>query len=282
MFMIYKLTSPDGKVYIGCTSHAKLEHRFGFRGEGYRGQPYIWPAIQKFGWENFKHEAIATAESREEASELERYYINKYDSTNLEKGYNKRPGGIGAPMRPVPPEVGRRISQSKKGSVGIIKGDEYRVVPVERLDALLSEGWRLGGRPLPEEQKQHLREINTGKLASAETRAKLSAARRGKRVMHKGDTEYKVAPEDIDRYLAEGYELGRSPIANQHNREGQLGKKHSEETRAKRSVSMMGKMAGRCQINKDGVRKLVPKDQVEAFLADGWKLGVGPRKKASR
>ena len=282
MFTIYKLESPEGKVYIGCTKHSRLEHRFGPNSEGYWNQSRLWEAIQRLGWEQFSKEVLGQVNTREEASELERHYIQKYDAQNPDKGYNTRPGGIGSPLPPVPPKVGEKISRSKKGCVWVRKDDRTKQVRPEEVATFEAAGWRRGCRNLTEAEKQHLREINTGKRYSETTRAKLSAMRTGKRVMHKGGTEYKVAPEDIDRYLAEGYELGRSPIANQHNRDGQLGKKQSEETKAKRSASMMGKMAGRCQINKDGVRKLVPKDQVEAFLADGWKLGVGPRKKASR
>lgn len=277
MFTIYKLESPEGKVYIGCTKHNRLEHRFGRDGEGYYGQPYIWPAIQKFGWNSFKHEVIATTESREEASELERRYIQEYDSMNLEKGYNVRPGGIGSPLPPVPREVGEKISRSKKGCVWIRKGDRTKQVRPEEVATFEAEGWRRGCRNLTEAEKQHLREINTGKRYSESTKAKLSAMRTGKVVMHKGDTEYKVAPENVEELLAQGYEMGRPAKIIQRMRETQLGKKQSEETKAKHSASMIGKMVGRKHIHKGEAHKFVRSEDVPAYLADGWELGTKPK-----
>ena len=55
-YSIYKHTSPSGKSYIGITKQGKK--RFGKDGNGYKKQRKFYNAIQKYGWDNFKHEII--------------------------------------------------------------------------------------------------------------------------------------------------------------------------------------------------------------------------------
>lgn len=85
-------TAPNGKVYIGITCKS-IAGRWGAGGNGYCKHPYFWNAIQKYGWDNFKHEIILYDLSKEEASEKEREYIKKYKSNNAKYGYNQTSGG---------------------------------------------------------------------------------------------------------------------------------------------------------------------------------------------
>lgn len=89
---LYKHTSPSGKVYIGIAKDVK--HRWRSKGNGYKGSTRIWYAIQKYGWENFKHEILADGLSREEASEMEKAEIAKHHATNPLYGYNLTDGGF--------------------------------------------------------------------------------------------------------------------------------------------------------------------------------------------
>lgn len=89
----------NGKKYIGMT--CDIEKRFGKDGSGYlhknnKGeyiQPYFARAILKHGWDNFTHEIIKSDLTLEEANQLEDDLIKKYDTQNIEKGYNIRNGG---------------------------------------------------------------------------------------------------------------------------------------------------------------------------------------------
>lgn len=83
----------NGKVYIGQTKN--IENRWMNQGEKYKYSPRFWSAIQCYGWDNFSHEILKDNLSKEEADKQEIYYINKYDSTNLDKGYNLTKGGTG-------------------------------------------------------------------------------------------------------------------------------------------------------------------------------------------
>ena len=117
-YSIYKHTSPSGKSYIGITKQGKK--RFGKDGNGYKKQRKFYNAIQKYGWDNFKHEIIEDNLSFEQACFGEQLYIEIYDSIN--NGYNIAIGGEGVQ------EIGNRkvvqFSQDLK-PVNIIKSVSY-------------------------------------------------------------------------------------------------------------------------------------------------------------
>lgn len=87
MYKIYKLTSPENKVYIGITSQEKLYDRWQY-GSGYVANKPLYNDILAFGWKNFKHELIDTAETHPEAIKKEREYILQFKSNEEEFGYN--------------------------------------------------------------------------------------------------------------------------------------------------------------------------------------------------
>ena len=57
----------NNKKYIGQTKEQPRERRWGNGGIGYKTQQYFWRAIQKYGWDNFKHEVLYTELTKEEA-----------------------------------------------------------------------------------------------------------------------------------------------------------------------------------------------------------------------
>lgn len=93
MYLVYRHTSPSGKVYIGITSQ-KASKRWQ-NGKGYtkNNQPYFNAAIKKYGWDNFKHEIILEHISELEAKYTERYLIKWYKLHNI--SYNITDGGEG-------------------------------------------------------------------------------------------------------------------------------------------------------------------------------------------
>lgn len=84
-------TCPNGKKYIGITS-VGIDRRWGYNGNGYIGQIF-YNAIQKYGWNNIKHEILNQNISEKDAKKLEKYYIKKYDT--FKNGYNFTEGGEG-------------------------------------------------------------------------------------------------------------------------------------------------------------------------------------------
>lgn len=96
-YTVYKLTDPEGKIYIGCTGNP-VEKRWG-KGSQYNSRSQIFKAIRKFGWENFEKEILCEHLTKEGGSKLEKWFIAYYDSANPEKGYNRALGGLGKGFR---------------------------------------------------------------------------------------------------------------------------------------------------------------------------------------
>lgn len=81
----------NGKKYVGLTGR-NVKERWLSNGDGYKVQPF-YKAIKKYGLENFSHEILASGLSKDEACELEKYYIKKYQTNEREYGYNMSTGG---------------------------------------------------------------------------------------------------------------------------------------------------------------------------------------------
>ena len=81
-----------GKVYVGIT-YRDPQKRWGVRGNHYGHCKYFDNAINKYGWDKFSHEIVASGLTREEAFEKEREFIARYDAMNPEHGFNLTLGG---------------------------------------------------------------------------------------------------------------------------------------------------------------------------------------------
>lgn len=92
-YYIYKATNKiNGKSYIGQTTNYKnriWQHRRCYEKEDCK----FHDAIKEFGFDNFEWEVIETCERKEEADNLERKYIELFDS--YRNGYNENKGSVG-------------------------------------------------------------------------------------------------------------------------------------------------------------------------------------------
>lgn len=109
-YFIYKYTFPNGKIYIGQTH--KGSRRFG-KISDYVGT-LVYRAMKKYP--NFKKEILEYC-SEEDADEKETFYINKYDSINRDKGYNRDTGGN--KNKHVAPDLRKVLSEEHLGKNGI-------------------------------------------------------------------------------------------------------------------------------------------------------------------
>ena len=89
-FYVYKTTNLlNGKIYIGKSKYRPYYESY------YGSGLIIEAAIKKYGKENFKKEILEEFETEEEAFMAEASYIQQYNSTNSEIGYNIDKGGPG-------------------------------------------------------------------------------------------------------------------------------------------------------------------------------------------
>lgn len=112
-YVVYKHTFPNEKVYIGITKQS-VNKRW-LNGFGYITQRLMWSAIQKYGWENIKHEILFDNLTNEEAQEYEKETIKKYRSNKSKYGYNLTTGGNGTNLKY---PTAKQISKMAKSKVG--------------------------------------------------------------------------------------------------------------------------------------------------------------------
>lgn len=125
--IIYRYTSPSGKIYIGQTRDEKRRRStFLNKNKRYCSGGKIDVARKKYGPENFKYEVLETIKSSnvkkliDELNKLETLYIKRYNSYRM--GYNSSLGGdsfdysnIKRKPQIVTEETKLKISKAKKG-----------------------------------------------------------------------------------------------------------------------------------------------------------------------
>lgn len=156
-YTVYKLTSPEGKVYIGCTS-LKPEYRWNC-GRQYIDNKEMTSDIEMYGWDNFDHEIVASGLNEEDAYHMEQELILRYNSTNRNYGYNKSIGGKARTL-------GCHYTEETKRKIG----DSHRGVHhTEETKRKISESHRGEKHPM------------YGKHLSEETRRKIGETQRGEK-----------------------------------------------------------------------------------------------------
>ena len=116
-YTVYRHTSPSSKVYIGIT-YQKPERRWS-NGNGYKDSPKFYNAIQKYGWNNFKHEILYSGLNEISAKMIEEDLIYYYKSLNI--SYNISAGGDGSRGVIMSEETRLKMSNAKKGNTYLRK-----------------------------------------------------------------------------------------------------------------------------------------------------------------
>lgn len=156
-YTVYMHVFPNGKRYVGITGQG-VKERWRVNGNGYKPQKLVYRAIKKYGWDNIEHVIIAENLSLSNAEELEKNLIAQYQTTNSDFGYNQSTGGENSPIGVKrSEETKKKLSLSHIGKAG-------------------KKGFHLS-----EQQKEHLRIINSGKKLSEETRKKISEKNKGQK-----------------------------------------------------------------------------------------------------
>lgn len=212
----------ENKVYIGQSTNIAKRYKDHIKRlcYGTHANHYLQEAFNTHGVESFCLEILREFEkdtTRKELYESEIFFISLFDSTNREKGYNLESGGN---------SCGRACKETRDKLSSAMKG-------------------KFVGRKLSEETKRLMRENHhhywLGKKHSDETKKLLSEQRKGKPSHWKGKTQTKehiqkrtevqfgkiwvhkedkqrfILREDLEKFLAEGYVLGR-PFSKRNRR----------------------------------------------------------------
>ena len=149
MIGIYKITNPNGKIYIGQTIDYKRRLRH-YKLLRCKEQPRVYNSLVKYGIENHKFKLIKEC-AKEELTQLERHFQELYDSV----GKN----GLNCILVATNEFSGGHSEESKKK---------------------ISEG--LKGRTFSQEHRAKIAEANRNRVISDETRYKLGNGNRGRKL----------------------------------------------------------------------------------------------------
>lgn len=277
---IYKTTClVNNKIYIGQHKKSYFDNKY------YGSGNKICKAINAYGIENFKCEILCKCDSLDELNRKEIYYIDLFNSTNGEIGYNITLGGN---QISTTPEIANKISKAQ----------------IERFkDPILGKYLRENlslihkGKTLSEDHKIKLKKANTGRIHSKEERERIRKSLIGHvGCTHSKETIEKLRKDSHERHwynngieevfqktCPEGFKIGRLNFSNswKNNISKSVVKREvSEETKQKIREKALGNKSnsGRITINKNNQNKFIfPKD-LEKYLAIGYKLGGKKRK----
>lgn len=119
-YCVYKHTAPNGKVYIGITNQT-VSNRWR-NGKGYHHNAHFTSAIEKYGWDNIKHEILFDSLTESEAVAKEIELIAEYKSNQREYGYNQSCGGEEHNGCKCSESTKQAISRANKGRVAYNRG----------------------------------------------------------------------------------------------------------------------------------------------------------------
>lgn len=163
----------NNKKYIGITKQ-KPKNRWGNNGINYKSSLHFYQAIQKYGWNNFEHLILARQLTQEQACQIEKNLIKKYNTQNRNFGYNIMEGGM-APQ--LPQEVKDKISKALKGNKN---GLGKKCSEEKKKKISLAQK----GRKLTEEHKAKLRKPKSVTYpCSEETRQKIITNKKNKKAI---------------------------------------------------------------------------------------------------
>lgn len=235
---VYKTTNLiNGKIYIG-------QHHSEIFDNNYLGSgKLIRRAFKKYGISNFKCDVVEWCETKEQLIDREIYWIHRYNSQDKTIGYNISNGGDGI-LSPMPDimrehlrkcntgktlsaETRRKISERNSGENNGFYGKCHTEETKQHISTVLKDQYKNGrinamagvrrygkdapryGAKLSEETKRKIADSVRGFTHTKEAKQKMSENVSGRLFMNNGIQNKRVKPDDVDRYLSNGYVKGR-------------------------------------------------------------------------
>lgn len=203
-YIVYRHTSPTGKIYIGITNQ-QPQKRWK-NGLGYSDNPFFYNAIKKYGWENFTHEILYESLSAEDACRIEEELIAKHKSYEREYGYNIALGG----------EANKPTEQTKqKISLAVRskwENEEYKKKTSQKMRGLKRSA----------EGRQNIGAAQKKRFENPEERKKVSEAQIGKK---RTESAKQKTSESLKQYYANEENIERMRKIRAVSNRMALGKK---------------------------------------------------------
>lgn len=212
---VYIVTNKaSGKQYVGITKDIKRRWHQHLSANG--SAPALHAAIKKYGGDGFVFSHICDAFDFESACDIERMLIEQHN-TKSPSGYNLTDGGEGVAGRPATKDEIEKRRQFMLAYAASLTSQER------------AEKFGVQGRKWTQEQIEKIRASNKGKnlgkKPSEETRAKMSASHKSRpRKPLSEETKEKIRQSLLGRKM---------PDAEKSKHASFLGRRHTEETKAK-------------------------------------------------
>jgi group I intron endonuclease len=198
-YKIYLITNiKNKKQYVGVTKFSPEERFLQHTKRGF----ILTEAIKKYGSEFFSIELIVEVNTENDAYDLEKYYIEKYN-TKAPNGYNLTDGGDGIfgweMNEEMKKELSERVKELHKDKKVGMYGKKHSDETKKKMRLSAKGNKNAAGKPKSEETKQKLREKNIGKVLSEDTKKKISQNHHD--VSGKNNPMYgkKHSPETIEK-----------------------------------------------------------------------------------
>lgn len=185
-YSVYRHTCPNGKVYIGITGRDPVKRWE--NGKKYAHNKHFAAAISKYGWDNILHEILYTGLTKAEAEQIEMRLIFLHNSRDRIYGYNTACGGSAS-------QLGRKRPQSEKEKISRTCKNSPRFKTGSKRSAV----------------------SRRGKPVSDDTRAKISAANKGKGRSHSDESRKKISESLKGRTLSPEHRAALSAAAKRRS-----------------------------------------------------------------
>lgn len=192
----------NNKMYIGQTIRTLNKRIYEYKSALNKNllyNPHLLNAFNKHGWDNFEFSIVDSAISMESLNEKEIFYINKYNTTDKNIGYNIEVGG-----RNSSPTT-ETLEKMSRSHIGIKQSSSWinRRIAISGSD----DAKKYGKRKTEEEKK--LLSLNSpkyweGKTRDAETREKIS---RTKKALGISEKQKEVLCKKVYKYNTEDGKL---------------------------------------------------------------------------
>lgn len=190
---IYKLVCVNNsKVYIGKSVNLyKRLNKHKNCSISHTGKGFLQNAILKHGWSSFTVEILEVVENFDKSKdndkllEREAYYIELFDSTNRDKGYNLCKFSTDGTGIPLTEEHKEKIRQAKLGKLH--SEDHVKKLREGKLN-----------NPMSQESREKLRQFNSGKTMSNESKERMRNSKLGRK--HSEETKEKIRQSNLKRF----------------------------------------------------------------------------------
>lgn len=201
MEYIYMITNKvNNKKYIGMRTYKGDDaSKDTYMGSG----KILHQAFKKYGIENFEKTILEVC-TKENISEKEKEYIEKFDAINDNMFYNIAPGGRGGRVFKVYKKgeqwhsYGKHLSESTK--IKLSKSNKGRKRSKEFCDLMKEINT---GKTIKESTKRKISEANLGKKRSEETKLKMSKIQKNRVVSEKTKEKLKASKNSVIKVLLE-------------------------------------------------------------------------------